>query len=1021
MSYSRHLKIFISSTFNDMHDERQKLISNVFIKFRKLAKQRGVEVTEIELRTGVTDATGHIAKVCLEQVDRCIDSPIFFLGMLGSSYGWDKWYEVEEKKSLKDEHRTIIDKYPNISLTELEIRYAIDNLTHNQALFYVTEPIEDEDIRLVVLKEELKGYAKERDNLGFDYYENDEEFAQKVYSDLEIALNKIYPENQKLSEVEKLRVSHEAFALSRYKGYVRYEENEKILDEFLSSNNHDDRLLLYGKSGYGKSALVANYFKNFSKESDAFVIEHYIGGAGDASSDFYAMLRRIMLEIKEEFVIEEDVPTEPEEIINGFGVWLQKVKRQTVVVLDGYNQIEDEVKERFLKFYLSVKFEKIKLLVTAIKSDYKIDNKQEIVKLNREKQKELVLKYLGIYGKKLTYDVDELLKHDMIGNTLFLRTLLEEIRLLGVYESIGTDISEYLKAKDVKELFVKIFRRYERDYDAVLTREVLSLLYNSRDGLSQNSMLEILEQKREVDRYKFYPIVLALEEHLVSHSGLYQFFHNYIKKAVESRYLANDELKNHYKKELVEYFEKQEINNQRVRELPYLLFELEDRDKLYRALIDVEFFVAVQEMDAHELVHYLKYIDTKFNIANTIMKSCLVENYTNHNNINKIAYFFHHIYNKYQESLALFKKSTKQREKDLGKGHLDVAKSMDNIASLYETMGDYINAELYYNKAISISEKVLGKDDSNTITIINNLAGVYYFQGKYIEAISTYKESLSVLELSLGENHPSTTANYNNLGVLYRTIKEYDKSYEYLSKTLEIRMKFLGIKHLDTAISMTNLAAFYRAKKENKKALSYYIKSFKITNNILGKYSPKTAIVLSGLAGGYKSIKKYKTALFFYNKSLELLESSLGEKHLQTIALINNLAGLYYFMGNTNQALDLFKRALSLNIEVFENNNPRTVQTYNNMGLIYMKLEQHKEAYVCYENILEANTLNKVNPAILAKSYNSLSLVSYKLQNYKSAYTYLSKAIEIWEKNFSDNYPELVGARESLKMVEKEL
>ena len=315
-----------------MHDERQKLITNVFIKFRKLAKQRGVEVTEIELRTGVTDATGHIAKVCLE---------------------------------------------------------------------------------------------------------------------------------------------------------------------------------------------------------------HYIGGAGELSSDFYAMLRRV---------------------------------------------------------YLSVKFEKVKLIVTSIKSDYAIANKKEITKLNRQKQKELVEKYLGIYGKKLTYDVNELLKHNITENTLFLRTLLEEIRLLGVYESISADIAEYLKAKDLKELFVKIFIRYERDYDAVLIREVLSLLYNSRDGLSQNNLLEIIEKKREVDRYKFYPMILALEEHLINHGGLYRFFHDYIKMAIESRYLPNDELMKHYKRELVDYFEKQEIDNQRVRELPYLLLLLEDREGLYGTLVDIEFFVAVQEV-----------------------------------------------------------------------------------------------------------------------------------------------------------------------------------------------------------------------------------------------------------------------------------------------------------------------------------------------------------------------------------------------------------------------------------------
>ena len=93
-----HLKIFFSSTFRDMHPERQKLITNVFVKFRKLAKQRGVEVTEIELRTGVTDATGHIAKVCLEQVDRCADSPIFFLGILGDNGTMEKYRTMIRQK-----------------------------------------------------------------------------------------------------------------------------------------------------------------------------------------------------------------------------------------------------------------------------------------------------------------------------------------------------------------------------------------------------------------------------------------------------------------------------------------------------------------------------------------------------------------------------------------------------------------------------------------------------------------------------------------------------------------------------------------------------------------------------------------------------------------------------------------------------------------------------------------------------------------------------------------------------------
>ena len=38
---NRHLKIFISSTFEDMHNEREVLLKDVFLKLKNFAKQRG--------------------------------------------------------------------------------------------------------------------------------------------------------------------------------------------------------------------------------------------------------------------------------------------------------------------------------------------------------------------------------------------------------------------------------------------------------------------------------------------------------------------------------------------------------------------------------------------------------------------------------------------------------------------------------------------------------------------------------------------------------------------------------------------------------------------------------------------------------------------------------------------------------------------------------------------------------------------------------------------------------------------
>ena len=107
MSIQRHLKIFISSTFQDMEEEREVLLKNTFLELKKIAKKRDVEVTEIDLRTGITkeqEQSGEIVKICLDEIERCKDSPIFFLGMLGNRYGWDMWHLHSNKNTLVTTH-----------------------------------------------------------------------------------------------------------------------------------------------------------------------------------------------------------------------------------------------------------------------------------------------------------------------------------------------------------------------------------------------------------------------------------------------------------------------------------------------------------------------------------------------------------------------------------------------------------------------------------------------------------------------------------------------------------------------------------------------------------------------------------------------------------------------------------------------------------------------------------------------------------------------------------------------------
>ena len=434
---SRHLKVFISSTFQDMQDEREILLKDTFLALKKIAKSRAVEITEIDLRTGITkeqEQNGEIVKICLDEIERCADSPIFFLGMLGNRYGWNEWHKHTNKETLEDHKYSWINGHIGCSVTELEILSAIKNSGNNRAFLFLKESKESDDKRLIELKNSLTQKATNNSNLLVANYKDEDDFRDKTIETFTKALDELYPEDKKPTEVERLRATHQTFAASRQKVYISHPKNQSILDEFIAGEQ--DRLLLYGESGYGKTALIANYFEEFTKSSDSFVIEHYIGGAGEQSNDLHQMLSRVMLEIKEEFGLEDKIPTEPQKIMDEFALWLHKVKRPTIIVLDGYNQIEDALKEK-LFYYIPDKLEQVKIIISSIKKDYPIENSYQIEALNQEEQRELIISYLKAYGKTISKPIqNKIIKHPQTNNTLFLRTLLNEIRLLGNFDNL---------------------------------------------------------------------------------------------------------------------------------------------------------------------------------------------------------------------------------------------------------------------------------------------------------------------------------------------------------------------------------------------------------------------------------------------------------------------------------------------------------------------------------------------------------------------------------------------------------
>ena len=136
----RVIRVFISSTFQDMKEERDELIKRVFPKLREICNKRGVTWGEVDLRWGITDeemADGKVLPICLDEIKNCFP---FFIGILGERYGW---VPNEIPKELLDDEPWLKQNI-NCSVTELEIMHGVLNnlelIDHSHFYFYFRDP-----------------------------------------------------------------------------------------------------------------------------------------------------------------------------------------------------------------------------------------------------------------------------------------------------------------------------------------------------------------------------------------------------------------------------------------------------------------------------------------------------------------------------------------------------------------------------------------------------------------------------------------------------------------------------------------------------------------------------------------------------------------------------------------------------------------------------------------------------------------------------------------------------------------
>lgn len=248
------IRVFISSTFADMNNERQYFNTVIAPQLTRLCAQRGVSFFSVDLRWGITEEdqiSGNVIPICLREIDNCRP---FFIGILGNRYG-----SILNDIMLSDSF-SWVNEQAGKSVTELEMLYGVlqqaDKSSIPNCAFYfrsdelskeiMPEIESDEKIhKLAVLKKTIRS----NHNIPSFDYNSVEEFGYGVISAVSAWLDKEFPNPESVYDVRKKWYSNELL-----RDYMSIEEVHEFFASYCGSSARS--LMISGEGQRGKTTAL---------------------------------------------------------------------------------------------------------------------------------------------------------------------------------------------------------------------------------------------------------------------------------------------------------------------------------------------------------------------------------------------------------------------------------------------------------------------------------------------------------------------------------------------------------------------------------------------------------------------------------------------------------------------------------------------------------------------------------------------------------------------------------------------
>lgn len=320
------------------------------------------------------------------------------------------------------------------------------------------------------------------------------------------------------------------------------------------------------------------------------------------------------------------------------------------------------------------------------------------------------------------------------------------------------------------------------------------------------------------------------------------------------------------------------------------------------------------------------------------------------------------------ETRRLAERAVAIRKRVQGPDHLDLAKSLANIATVLRDLEDFQGSLELREEALAIRERLLGSSSVAVAAGLADLGHALIYLGQYDRAKGSYERELSIFEQAEGLEGANVAKACSHLAMVNELVGDYAGARGYAERSLTLQERHQGSESPEVGSASNALASIDLAAGDYESARTGFARALQIWEKAYGRKDGRVAPALENLGKAEGLLDELPEAKTHLEEALAIQEESNGPEDLQVAFSLCDLASVEWRLGHRVEARRMLQRAVAIRETKLGAENPLTAAALARLGEVNAGSGRPVPAQETLRRAvaIEEKTLGSQHPALAA-------------------------------------------------------